>query len=60
MVNFEIAMSNFLKEIRKGQENLKASSNYNLVPSPPPKLKILILGKNCRKIEIKTFPCFTI
>ena len=36
------------KEIRKGVENFKTSNNYNVVPSLPPKIKILlILAKNC-------------
>ena len=49
---------NFLK-IRKGQENLKTSYNYKLVASLSPKIKIvLMLAKNCWKIEIKTFPYF--
>ena len=36
------------KEIRKGVENFKTSYNYNLVPSLPPKINILlILAKKC-------------
>ena len=36
------------QEIRKVQENLKTSKSYNLVPSPPSKIKfLLILAKNC-------------
>ena len=36
------------KEIRKGVENFKTSYNCNLVPSLPPKMKILlILAKKC-------------
>ena len=36
------------KEIRKGVENFKTLYNYNVVPSLPPKIKILlILAKNC-------------
>ena len=48
-------------KIRKGQENLNTSKNYNLVPSLPPKLKILlILAKNCWKIKLKTYPYFAL
>ena len=40
----------FPKDLRlkKDQENLKTLSNYNLVPSPPPKIKaLLIIAKDC-------------
>ena len=44
------------QETRKNHENIKTSQNYNLVPSPLPKRNILlILARNCRKIEIKFF-----
>ena len=49
------------KEIRKGVENFKTSHNCYLVPSLPPKMKILlILAKKCWRKEIKTFPSFPI
>ena len=45
--------------LRKAQENLRTSLKYNRVTSLPPKIKILlILAKDCSKIEIKTFPYF--
>ena len=44
-------------ETRKVQNNFKISCNYNHVPSPPPKKKILsILVKDSLKIEIEIFP----
>ena len=43
-------------EIRKVQNNVKTSRNYNPVLSLPPKKKILsILAKNSLKIEIELF-----
>ena len=41
------------KKIRNSKENLKTSWSYNLVPNP--KSTLLILAKNCWKIEIKKF-----
>ena len=44
-------------KIRKYQENVKTSSNYSLVLSFLPNMKILlILAKNSWKIEIELFP----
>ena len=48
-------------EILKGQKNLKTSWNYHLAPSPPPKNKNFVdTSKKLLKIEIKTFPHFSI
>ena len=47
--------------ILKGQKNLKTSWNYHLAPSPPPKNKNFVdTSKKLLKIEIKTFPYFSI
>ena len=44
-------------EIRKNQNNVKASWNHNLVPNLLPKKKILsIVAKDSLKIEIELFP----
>ena len=44
-------------EITKVQNNVKALWNYTLVPSLPPKKKILsVLAKDSLKIEIELFP----
>ena len=45
------------EEIRKVQNDVKISWNYNLVPSFPLKKKVLsILAKDFLKIEIERFP----
>ena len=49
-------LPNDLRLKTKGQEKFKASKNYNLVQIHLFKVKILlILAKNFRKIETKTF-----
>ena len=49
--------SRVAERLRKDQNNLKTSWNYNLVPSPPPKKKSLsILAKDYSKTEILLFP----
>ena len=53
--------SRVAERLRKGQENFKTSYNYNLVPSVPPKIQVLlILAKNCWKIEIKSLPYYRV
>ena len=37
------------QEIRKGQENLKTKQNYNLVSSPPSKIKTVDTSKKLLK-----------
>ena len=47
----------FNSEITKVQNNVKALWNHTLVPSLPPKKKILsVLAKDSLKIEIELFP----
>ena len=45
------------QEIRKYQESVLTSQNDSLAPSPPAKMKILlILAKNSGKTEMKLLP----
>ena len=49
------------QDLRKIQNNVKTSWNHILVPSLPPKKKLLsILAKDFLKIEIELFPQGTI
>lgn len=49
------------QEMRKFQEILKTTSNYNLVAGHPPNIKFLPLWvKHCQKLDAKIFPWCTI